>query len=103
MNKTSIYVISAVLLGLTTVLLPTWLFLVRGNREVELAEAFERVKAQDWRPPLLSLSEQNDVKTVSPKEMEIFGFSFIIALIVYILFKRKTGRQDYILSPFRPY
>lgn len=102
MNRTLLYVIIAITLGLAMTLVPTSLFLVKADQYEKLTEAFAGLTgAENLRLPLLDYSE-NHVETVSPREVEILGVSFVVALIVYVLFKRETPRHDYIWPPIRP-
>jgi len=103
MNKTIAYIVTAIILGLVMTLVPTWLFLVKADQQEKLAEVLAHFSRRDLRPPFLGYSEQNHVETVSPREVEILGVSFIVASIVYILFKRKTPKHDYTWPLIRPY
>lgn len=93
MNKALLYVVIAIALGLVMTLIPTYLFLVKADQYGKIIPRFASI--EDFVPPLLD-SEQNHVETVSPREMEILGISFVVASIVYVLFKRRTSRHDYI-------
>lgn len=103
MNKAIAYVVTAIILGLVMTLVPTWLFLVKEGQQEKLEEVFAHFSSEGLRPPFLDYSEQNHVEAISHREVEILGVSFVVASIVYILFKRKTPRHDYIWSPIRPY
>lgn len=100
MNKALLYVVIAIALGLAMTLIPTSLFLVKADQYGKIIPRFARI--EDFVPPLLD-SEQNHVETVSPREVEVLGISFVVASIVYVLFKRKTPRHDYTWPPMRPY
>ena len=104
MNKAAVYVATAIILGLVTTLLPTCLFLVNADQQEKLAEAFARsLSGKDFRLPLLDYSEQNHVGAISAREVEILSISFVVASIVYILFKRKTPKRVHIWPSVRPY
>jgi len=100
MSRALIYVVIAITLGLAMTLVPTSIFLVNADRYGKAIPRFASI--EDFVPPLLD-SEQNHVGTVSSREVEVLGFSFVVALIVYVLFKREAPRHDYIWPPIRPY
>jgi hypothetical protein len=100
MNRGLLYIVIAIVLGLAMTLVPTSLFLVNADRYRKAMPCFAGI--EDFVPPLLDL-EQNHVETVSPREVEILGVSFVVASIVYVLFKRKTQSHDYIWPAIRPY
>lgn len=92
MKKAWTYIAVAVVLGAALILVPliTFAKFIAENRYVssQFAHVLERLEGS--RPPSYSASD-----------VEIFAFGFIIALIAYVLFKRRTPRQDSIW--FRPY
>jgi len=102
-NRALVYVITAVVLGLAMTLVPTWLFLASADQHGKpgIRGASLQFRSEDLIPPLLK--EQNNNGSVSSKEVEVLGISFIVASIVYIAFKRKMPRRDYIWPPMRPY
>jgi hypothetical protein len=102
-NRALVYVITAIVLGLAMTLVPTWLFLVNADQHGKpgMWGASLQFRSEASIPPLLK--EQNNNGTVSSKEMEVLSISFIVASIVYIAFKRKIPRRDYIWPPMRPY
>lgn len=100
-SKALAYITIAIILGLAMTLIPTSLFLVQADQYGKLAEAF--ASAENWRIPLLGDSERNHTAHVSSTEVEILGISFFVALAIYVLFKRKTPRHDYIWPSFRSY
>jgi hypothetical protein len=91
-NKALGYVVVAVILGLALILVPTYLFLVQAS---DLG-SFSGRGSFGAKLPLIGQSEySNHVEKVSAKELEVLGVSFVIASVVYILFKRKTPRYNY--------
>lgn len=86
MNKTLVYATLAVMLGLVSVLIPTWVFLTGTVSQ----ENISYVRSEAAIPPLFEFPEKNHVETVSPKIFGVFGTSLMAASIVYVLFKRKT-------------
>lgn len=100
MNKALGYVVVAVVLGLALILVPTYLFLVQASDQVP----FSGQGSFGARFPLIERSEYaNHVEKVSAKELEVLGTSFVIASVVYILFKRKTPRHNYMWPLSRSY
>ena len=100
MNKALGYVVVAVVLGLALILVPTYLFLVQASDQVP---SFGQ-GSFGARFPLIERSEYaNHVEKVSAKELEVLGTSFVIASVVYILFKRKTPRHNYMWPLSRSY
>ncbi|UCH32073.1 MAG: hypothetical protein JSV05_01375 [Candidatus Bathyarchaeota archaeon] len=97
MNKTLSYVILALLLGLTMILGPTWFFLVRADQNEISIMIFTR------QLPLIDYTEQNHIETISFKEAEVLSISFVVALVVFILFKRRSPDGHYSWLPPRPY
>ncbi len=97
MKKTLLYIAIAIVLGLLMTLIPTWLFLVEADEQGKLTETFGR------RLPFLGPSERNHVEPISTRDVETLGISFIIASIIYVLFRRKTPRRNYIWPPTHPY
>jgi len=102
MNKALLYVATAIILGLALTLIPTWL-IVRADQYDKHFWGFAQFRGAEEIPPFLYYSEQNNVETVSPREVEVLGISFVVALVVYIAFKRRTPRHDYIWPPIYPY
>jgi hypothetical protein len=91
-NKALGYVAVAVILGLSLILVPTYLFLVKAGDQ----GFFSGQGSLAARLPLIGQSEYSDhVEKVSATDLEVLGVSFVIASVVYILFKRKTPRHDY--------
>jgi hypothetical protein len=91
-NKALWYVVVAVILGLALILVPTYLFLVKAVDQG--SSSGQRSLAA--RLPLIGQSEYSDhVEKVSAKELEVLGVSFVVASVVYILFKRRTPRRNY--------
>lgn len=97
MNKTLAYVVIAIILGLAMTLTPTWLFFAKADQRGERREGWWSVQT------LPDYSGQNHVETVSSKEVEVLGISFVVASIVYFLFKRKTPTRIYTWHPIPPY
>lgn len=95
MNKALVYITAALILGLAMTLLPTWFLLARADQQEKSAQ----ILAQHI--PFLENTEQNHVETVSPREVEALGISFVAASVIYILFKRRTPRRDYVWPPIR--
>ncbi len=102
MNKALLYIAAAIIFGLAMTLLPTWLYLVQANQQETFAEALARF-AQARELPLLQYSEKNHVDPISLTEVEIFGLGFVVAVVAYVLVRRKTRRYDYVWPPMRPY
>ncbi|MFQ6068097.1 MAG: hypothetical protein ACE5KD_00985 [Candidatus Bathyarchaeia archaeon] len=98
MNKALAYITAAIVLGLVMTLIPTWFFVVKANRDEKLG-----ARTSAWKLPLLDYSEQNRIETVSSRDVEILSISFIVASIVYVLFKRRIHKHDYIWPLIRPY
>jgi len=97
MNKALVYVVIAIFLGLATALIPTWIFIVRGDsygKVVPRSANYERGGL-----PLLEYSEQNGGPAISSREVEVLGISFFIAVAVFLLVKRKAPRHDYLFWP----
>ncbi|MDH5634959.1 MAG: hypothetical protein OEY30_03930 [Candidatus Bathyarchaeota archaeon] len=100
MNKALGYVVVAVVLGLALIIVPTYLFLVQASDQ----GSFSGQDSFSARFPLIERSEySNHVEKVSAKELEVLGVSFVIASVVYVLFKRKTPRHDYMWPLLRSY
>jgi len=99
-NKALGYVVVAVFLGLALTLIPTYFFLVQASDQVP---SFGQ-NSFGAKLPLIERSEYaNHVEKVSAKELEVLGISFVIASGVYILFKRKTPRHNYLWPLSRSY
>lgn len=90
MKKILLYSAVAVVLGLLLTLVPL----------ITLAE----IRAEDHYAMLGSFCEQLE-KLEGPRglggpkysaaDVEVFAISFVIALVVYVLFKRRTPHRDY--------
>lgn len=93
MNKALVYVAIAIILGLATVLIPTSFFLVKADQYGRIVLLFSSTGKSI--PPLLEYSEENHVGITSSKELEILGIGFVVASIVYVLFKRKIPEHDH--------
>ncbi len=90
MTKAVMYVAIAVILGLVMTLVPTWLFIatIRGTTNIESYFAASRI-------PMVDYPEENHVESVSSRELGILSGSFVVASIVYFLFRRKTRGYNY--------
>ena len=100
MNRALGHVVIAVVLGLALILVPTYLFLVQASDQ----GSFSGQDLLAAKLPLIERSEySNHVEKVSAKELEVLGVSFVIASVVYILFKRKTPRHNYMWPLSRSY
>ena len=99
MNKTLVYAVTAISLGIVMMLLPTWFFL-EGDGHPQLSYALTRLAA--GQTPLIEYQEIDHSDHISPKEVGILGVSFVAASIVYMLFRR-TPRQSKIWLPHRRY
>ena len=97
MNKALGYAVIAVILGLVLTLVPAYLFIANASD-------------QGWSPeqrsftlkfPLIGQSDSNHIEKVSAKELEVLGVGFVVASAVYILFKRRTPRRNYVWLPPR--
>jgi hypothetical protein len=84
-NKALGYVVVAVILGLALILVPTYLFLVQAS-DLGYFSGQGSFGQSEY---------SNHVEKVSARELEVLGVSFVIASVVYILFKRKTPRHNY--------
>jgi len=92
-NKALRYIAVAVTLGLALILVPTYLYLVQASGQ----HSFSSPDLSAARLPLIGQSEHvNHVERVSARELEVLGMSFVIASVVYLLFKRKPPRHDYL-------
>ncbi len=86
MNKAIGYTAIAITLGLAIILVPTWFF-IHLDQQGQFMNLY--VTERSATPPWL-YSQDNNIQPISPVDMEILGISFVVASIVYILFKRKT-------------
>ncbi len=104
MNKSLLYIATAIVLGIAVMLIPTWIFLVKAGQEERLTEAFARAFSggEGIRPPLQDF-EQNHLEAVSSREVEVLGVTFVAALIVYTLFKRRPRKNEYIWPLLRTF
>lgn len=104
MNKALLYIATAIILGIATMLIPTWVFLVKAGQEERLTEAFTRAftSEEGIRPPLQDF-EQNHLEAISSREVEVLGVTFVAALIAYALFKRRPRKNEYIWPLLRTY
>ena len=91
MNKAMPYIVLALFLGLLLILVPTWFFLVKADEQGTHTMVFTR------QLPLIDYAERNHIETLSFKEVEVLGISFVIALVVFVLFKRRSS-NDYSLG-----
>ncbi|UCE96151.1 MAG: hypothetical protein JSV51_00645 [Candidatus Bathyarchaeota archaeon] len=104
MNKALAYSFIAIILGLLMTLIPTFFFLANADQYGNLAEVLGRFSnAENLRLPLLDYPEQVHQETVSIKEVNIFGISFVISLIIYVLYKRRASKTDYVWPPVHSY
>lgn len=90
MNKVVIYAVIAISLGVVMILLPTWLF-IQGIAQPKISFALSRLTSV--QPPLIEHQERGYSDAISQRDWGILGISFIVASIVYILFRR-TPRQN---------
>ena len=97
MNKAMPYMVLALFLGLLLILVPTWFFLVKADEQGTHTMVFTR------QLPLIDYAERNHIETLSFKEVEVLGISFVIALVVFVLFKRRSSNDYYPWPPPRPY
>lgn len=91
MNRAAVYVATAIVLGLVMIFVPI-LFFIRAD-EYE-GDVFSVRDANS--PPFSEKTGYNHIETVSYEEAEILVLSFVIASMVYVLFKRKTSKHDYV-------
>jgi hypothetical protein len=91
MNRTAVYVTLAIFLGLATTLLPSWVFLSRAANDPKPSVQFASEGL-----PFIDAREQNHVELVSSKEVGVLGSSFLVALAVYGIFRRRTRPHDYV-------
>jgi hypothetical protein len=101
-NKSAVYVATAIVLGLAMTLVPALFFVMCADEYGKDAQYSYSVRGENL-PPLLESTEHNHIKTVSSEEVEILAFSLVIASIVYVLFKRKTSKYEHVWPPFRQY
>ena len=91
MNKALGYAVFAVILGLALTLVPTYLFLVNASDQGWSSEEHSFAV----RLPLIGQSDSNHVEKISAKELEVLAMGFVVASAVYMLFKRRTPRHNY--------
>ncbi|MGB9134649.1 MAG: hypothetical protein WCC63_03565 [Candidatus Bathyarchaeia archaeon] len=90
MIKALAYVTIALVLGVAMTLLPTWLFLAKTDQPY----ASYAARLSSGRIPLLDQEGDSHGEPIMPQWLGIAGASFVVASVVYILFKRET------LDPF---
>lgn len=91
MNRTAVYVTLAIFLGLATTLLPSWFFVSRAAHDPKPSVQFA-----SERLPFIDARERNHVEFVSGKEVGILGTSFLVAVAVYGIFRRRARHHDYL-------
>jgi hypothetical protein len=88
--KAIAYATIAVFLGLVMTLIPAWVFLAGTSRSYSGFAA----ELSSGRIPLLTPDEDSDNEIVTPQWLGITGASFVVASVIYVLFRRET------LNPF---
>jgi hypothetical protein len=92
MAKPVVYVAVAIILGLAMTLLPTWFFIVNTYGTTSMANlSADRI-------PFVSYPQENQVESVSSRELAILSISFVVASVVYFLFRRRTRGYNYAWS-----
>jgi ABC-type dipeptide/oligopeptide/nickel transport system permease component len=99
LKKILLYSAVAVVLGLSLILVPLITLVeiraengyLAGTRS--LPEQLEELEG----------THGLDTPEYSTYDVKILAFSFVIALVAYMLFKRRTSRQDYLWSGRSPY
>jgi hypothetical protein len=95
--KILLYCVVAVVLGLALTLVPLFtLAQVRpeGDYEIMQPSLSERLEALEGTYGL-------DEPKYTSADIDVFAISFVVALVVYVLFKRKKPDRDY--RRFRPH
>lgn len=95
MKKSMVYVVAAIVFGVVLTLIPLVTFAkITGKNNYAnpgvLCEEFKRLE-----------TPQRDASKFSVSDVKIFAASFVIALVVYVLFKRRTSSYDY--TGIKPY
>jgi len=97
-KRSLIYFSTAIVLGLVMMLVPTWFFVGAD----EYGKAAYSVRDANSLP-FFESTEHNHIETVSSDEVGILALSFVIASMIYFIFKRKTLKHEHIWPPFRLY
>lgn len=86
--KKSKFIIIGVILGLLTIIIPTYLFYFNQDQNGKITEMLTR--AESFQIPLIeSSSDYNQFQQISLKEVGALGLSIIFASLVYMRFKNK--------------
>ena len=95
MKKILVYSVVAVVLGLSLMLVPLITLAEKtGNHYLmphSLSEQLEKIEGASADPKY------------SMSDVKILGFSFLVASVMYLLFRRKTSHPDYGWSGRGPY
>jgi len=90
-NRSAVYVATAVVLGLVMMFVPI-LFFIRADEYG--GDVFSVRDANSL--PFSEKTGYNHIEAVSYEEVEILVLSFVIASMVYVLFKRKTSKHEHV-------
>lgn len=104
-NRMFSYATIAVVLGLSATMIPliTIAQIKPSQTGVEWCSAYSKglEKLDDPRRYLFDSNQQ--YQGLSPVDLRVPGISFFVALIVYVLFRRKSSRREYRLVGPYPY
>ena len=98
----AVAVVIGIALGLVSILAPTWILVeaTQLGRIPGILSGFSW--PEDLRLPLIDYSDRNHVERVTAREVKVLGISFVVASVMYVLFRRKVPRPDYAWLPTRP-
>jgi hypothetical protein len=89
-RKTSQFIIIGVILGLLTIIFPTYLFYLNQEQNGKIIDILTR--AENFQIPLIDApSDYNQIQKITLKEVGALGLSIIFASLVYIRFKKQEN------------
>ena len=100
MLNQALVVATGVILGFTFIFIPTWIVFETNEPGKFGSALWQFARAEDLTLPLIDYPEK-DPPQVTSKEVEALGISFVVASVIYILFKRKTSRTPLPWLPTR--